>query len=153
MNASLRHLALFLALASSVPAAAPAPVSLEHQIDVLLKRRLKPEPLPLDLPNPFVLKSRRDASPARMAEVAPPVPEARPISTAEVLADCVSHLRIGGIIRMKDQMQIVINDIPRKEGDPINVLWNNTQIQIRLLRLAPDQVVLRYLGSEQVVKL
>ena len=49
---------------SAVPATAPSP-SIQSRIDALLKQRLKPEPLPVNPPNPFQLVSgaRRESAP------------------------------------------------------------------------------------------
>jgi hypothetical protein len=148
-------------------AAAPA-ATLAQQIDALLKHRLRPEPLPLELPNPFVVTGGgiRDvvtegarARPAAAVEggaardlAANPDQEAVPPSHADVLAACAGRLKIGGIIRMKDQVQIVINDAPRKEGDFITMPWNGGAVHLRIVRLQPEQLTLRYQDAELTLR-
>ncbi len=166
MNSALRpslRVALGLGTLLAVPAATPPaspppPLTAAQQIDRLLHRRLKPEPLPLDLPNPFVMSAKElkdsiiASSPAG-ADTADDAHEiARPLSNAEVLSDGISRLRFAGIIRLKDQIQVVINDQPRKEGDTLKVPWNNTQILIRVQRISSNDVILRYLDVEATVR-
>jgi hypothetical protein len=76
----------------------------------------------------------------------------RPVANADVLADAISRMHFGGVIRMKDQVQILINDAPRREGDTFKMPWNNTQIVIRVQRISPGDVVLRYLDIEATVR-
>ncbi|HEY1108096.1 MAG TPA: hypothetical protein VGE76_05680, partial [Opitutaceae bacterium] len=78
--------------------------------------------------------------------------EAARASHAEILADCASRLRVGGTIRLKDQVQIVINDTPRKQGDLLIVPYQSTRIPIEITRLLADRVILRYLDAEIAVK-
>jgi hypothetical protein len=144
---------------------APAPITLTQQIDALLKRRLRPEPLPLDLPNPFALPGngggRRDAAiqalnePAGAATNPPrtnPNEEARVATSAEVLAESAARLRFGGIMRVQGRVQLVINDVPRKEGDTIVVPWNNTRISLQIVSILADQVVLRYNEADYMLR-
>ncbi len=146
------------ARAAAPDAPLPAPQTIAQQIDALLKRRLKPEPLPLDLPNPFVMsaKESKDSivlSSAPAAALAPgETPETKPAGNAEVLADAIAHLRFGGIIRIKDQVQVVINDLPRKEGDTFKLTLNNASIFLRVQRISPADVVLRYNDIEATVR-
>lgn len=140
----------------------PSPV-IARQIDELLKHRLQPEPLPIDLPNPFATSGaaiQRSARPTTVvengqrSEDAATIPdrEAARASHAEILADCATRLRVGGTIRLKDQVQIIINDTPRKQGDLLIVPYQATRIPIEVARLLPDRVVLRYLDAEVSVK-
>src|SRR5262245_21462409 len=110
-------------LAATAPAAkssrtAPAPeprVSIGQHIDALLRTRLRPHPLPLDPPNPFALPgaARRDNNPSAQSTTEPPAlasdgnrpNAARAATSAEILADCASRLRIGGLLRFNDQVQ------------------------------------------------
>jgi hypothetical protein len=112
-------IALVAAAATPAPGPIPPP-SIAQQLDRLLQRRLKPEPLPLDLPNPFVMlaKEAKDSIITQSVAVAEAAPadamEAiRPVANADVLADAISRMHFGGVIRMKDQVQILINDAPR----------------------------------------
>lgn len=159
------------ALAKAAPAAAspagPAVAApredgvsapLQQQIDALLKHRLRPEPLALDLPNPFATTgSGVREKPVSSIEIVSAVDTAAdrpaiPASNAEVLAACAAKLKIGGVIRMKDQIQVVINDAARKEGDVIAMNWNNSPVQLRIVRLMPDRFLLRFLDAEMVLK-
>jgi hypothetical protein len=153
-------------LPGAVPASvapAPQPVPIARQIDALLKRRLRPEPLPLDLPNPFALPGpgRRDPTPAPALEpiglLTPPAQanpdvEARVATNAEVLAECAARLKVGGIMRVQGRAQLVINDVPRKEGDAIIVPWGSSKIQLTLVSILPEQVVVRYHDAELALR-
>lgn len=182
MNAFCRHLpgilAALLALvasgasavAATAPAAKPAPAAptIQQRIDALLKHRIRPEPLPLDPPNPFTVSTRGSregilsdtgSKPAVTVDVthagaaaAPAVPQFAAASSTEILTACAVRLKIGGMIRLKDQVQLVVNDVTRKEGDFITVPWNNGTIQIRIVRLLPGQLVLRYEDAEVTLK-
>jgi hypothetical protein len=146
----------------------PSPL-IQQRIDALLKHRLKPEPLPTDPPNPFQVPSGSmrdlgvDGNGAKAAIKATsevnantpavlPAGDASSASSAEVLAGCVARLKIGGLIRMRDQIQIVVNDVPRKEGDIIVVDWNNTAIQLRVVHVQPNQLTLHYGDADVILK-
>jgi hypothetical protein len=172
MTSRARQLLLATAglLAAHLPGAvpahvapAPSPVPLTRQIDALLKRRLRPEPLPLDLPNPFALPgpTRRDATFSSASEpvgvVTPPAPtnpdiEARVATNAEVLAECAARLKVGGIMRVQGRVQLVINDVPRKEGDTIIVPWGSNKISLTLVSILAEQVVVRYNDAELALR-
>lgn len=156
---------------SAAPAASPPAkpaLTLQQRIDALLKHRTRPEPLPVDPPNPFVVVSRglRDTAAADgkssvavenlasapKAGAPAAAPEFLAASSAEVLAACAVRLKIGGMIRLRDQIQLVINDVPRKEGDFIAAVWNNSIVQLRLVRLVPGQLVLRFEEAEVTLK-
>lgn len=143
---------------SAAPASSSAP-TIQQRIDALLKHRTRPEPLPVDPPNPFVSRGIRESvmassapkatvSVESLANVAPagtnPSPEFLAASSADVLAACAVRLKIGGVIRLRDQTQVVINDIPRKEGDFIAAVWSNSVVQLRLVRVVPGELVLRF---------
>lgn len=176
MNSFLRSSAFLVAtLVASTPshAAAPEkaakPVSpILKQIDALLKHRLRPEPLPIDPPNPFVvtgggirdglIEGSRVRAGATLEPVsnstasANPDREATPPTNADVLAACAGRLKIGGMIRIKDQVQVIINDAPRKEGDFLTMQWSNMPVHLRIVRLQPDQIVLRYMDAELTLR-
>lgn len=140
--------------------ATPPPIPIAQQIDALLKRRLRPEPLPVDLPNPFALPTsnvRREGAIATPAEAPPPLranpnEEARVATNADILAECAARLRIGGIMRVQGRAQLVINDAPRREGDSIVVTWNNTKISLLVVQIFPDYIVLRYNDADLSVR-
>ncbi|MES2693527.1 MAG: hypothetical protein V4773_08645 [Verrucomicrobiota bacterium] len=150
------------ALCRPAIAADTASPAITRQIDALLKHRLRPEPLPLDLPNPFVLTGVTTTQRARPTVVengariedaaASPNREATQVNHSEILADCAARLRIGGTIRLKDHVQIVINDTPRKEGDFLYVPYQATRIPMEIVRIMNDRIVLRYMGAEISVK-
>jgi hypothetical protein len=146
----------------------PSP-KIQHRIDALLKHRLKPEALPINPPNPFqvTVGAKREgpddlvSKPATSNESAtlslPAAGEVQPkdvanASPAEVLIACASRLKLGGIIMLKEQLQIVVNGSPRKEGDVVAADWNNTIVYLRIVRLLPGQLVLRYREAETTVK-
>ena len=151
---------------------APSP-GIQHKIDVLLKSWLKPEALPVNPPNPFQVMTglrrevapddpaARRANPDVLAATALPVRDDRPREAtgqpagpgdSDVLISCATRLKLGGIIVIKDQIQIVVNGVPRKEGDNIAADWNNTIVYLRITRLLPGQMVLRYNEAEATVK-
>ena len=158
---------LFCAPAKTpAPPASPSPAVVQ-QIDALVRHRLRPEALPIDPPNPFVItgggirdsviESGRVRSTMTL-EALPNSPslnpdrEAVPASNADVLAACVRALRIGGVIQMKDQTQVVINDTPRKEGDFLTVQWNNAPVHLRLVRVTREHFVIRYQDAELTLR-
>ena len=65
---------------------------------------------------------------------------------------CATRLKLGGVIVLREQIQIVVNGVPRKEGDLIAAEWNNTIINLRISRLLPGYMVLRYGEAEATVK-
>lgn len=144
--------------AETVEKPAP-PLTIAQQIDALLKRRLKPEPLPLDLPNPFLMSARESknsittsSAGATAANDGDTRDNSRPMSNADILADCISRLRFGGVVRLKDQIQLYINDVPRREGDVLKMPWNGAQITVRVQRIFATEVVLRYLDVDATVR-
>jgi hypothetical protein len=136
------------------PAAASRPV--QQRIDALLKRRLRPEPLPVNPPNPFQLSGGAVRS-ITLEEIStlPAANQAKIPAAAtnlEVLAGIVARLKVGGIIALKDQIQVVVNGVPRREGDSITVEWNKVLVSVKLIRLLPGQIVLRYADAEITIK-
>lgn len=158
---------LVLAMAcggSSARGAAASPV-LRAQIDAILKARQWPEPLPVDPPNPFVVvhdgtrgllaSTSRTAAPAKPGDERIPAEgvrtatvETSTASAAEILGNTAGRLKLGGLMQLKDQLQIVVNDVPRREGDSIMVTWNNATYALRVVRVQPGMLVLRYEGAE-----
>jgi hypothetical protein len=165
------RLSLFLALvavllagtvvSSGSAAAAARSQRIRSQIDSLLAARRKPEPLPVDPPNPFAAPSRGVISPAGVPvpgeRSGPPValsPSAIPAagSNSEILARLASRLRIGGLIRLKDQVQIVINDSPLREGETFVVEREPRIIQLQVVRIQPGQLTLRLEDAELTLR-
>jgi hypothetical protein len=174
------RLFLFIVLAAGLafgaPAAAPTTAKpptqserLRQRIDALLKSRLKPEPLPVILPNPFSVVTggknnlhadgSEQESPAEgEAETAPTATGARlaeelPVgSSTEALARGVAKLRIGGVVQLKGQMQIIINDSPRKEGDIIVLDRNNAMTYLQIVHIQPGMLTLRLNEATQTIR-
>lgn len=157
---------LLAAMLCLPPAEAAQPSAvIQRQIDALLKSRLRPEPLPVDPPNPFRVISGR--APDRAGDRAgstftvkpeddaranrpalDPAGELAAASSAEVLTSCAAQLKIGGIM-LKGQIHVVINNVPRREGDAITAHWNNSTVTLRVVRIEPGLVVLR-LGDAEI---
>jgi hypothetical protein len=146
---------------------AMAQPTIEQQIDALLKTRLKPQALPVDPPNPFreVKRAVRDAAGDQLALKVAVSSETDSGTTgivtdldtttdsnARVLAACISRLKIGGIMQVKDQVHIVINDLPRREGDFIGATWRNTTVALRIVRILPGEVAIRFGDAETTLK-
>lgn len=163
-------LVIAVALNSSAGFGATPSPAIQLRIDALLKRRLAPEPLPFDLPNPFqpakgsIRELTRDDlanQPATMAGVVatpttePGAPPKDPVvvSSAEVLAGATARLKVGGFIVLKDQIQVVINGAPRKEGDLLAVEWNDGIVYLRIVRLLANEIVLRFGDAEATLRL
>jgi hypothetical protein len=169
----LRSLFLFVgalilpAVGVAAEAATTPSMRIQRQLDGLLKQRLRPEPLPLDLPSPFVFPGTatreggftsaamqtplkvETASAGGTAALANR--EAVADNNADVLAVCAGRLHFGGAIRIKDQLQVVINQLARKEGDFIAVPWNGSPVYIRIVRLLPGQITLRLSDAEMTL--
>lgn len=158
--AALALAALSLGLPSA-HAAKPA-LTIQQRIDALLKRRINPEPLPVELPNPFQMSAsgnldvaenpaKEDAdknlNQALAASAGTPTP-----NSAQVLAECASHLKIGGIAVVNGQTQIAINNVLRKEGDVVMAEWNNSLVQLVVVRFLAGKIVLRYQDAETTLK-
>ena len=150
-------------------AAVPSP-AIQQRIDALLKHRLDPTPLPVELPNPFqvVKGSIREYTaddstaglPATMTGVvtAPAADGSTPpktpatASNAEVLTSAAARLKVGGFIVLNDQIQVVINGAPRREGDMIAVDWNSGLIYLKIVRLLSNEIVLRYGDTDAILR-
>lgn len=186
MNLLSRHSCAFitgLSLATALPLAARADPALpaatraalqsqhlKESIDALFKHRLKPDPLPVILPNPFLVVSgsinsrRADGSETdptteggpeghASASATKPGAETPPGSDAEALARYVASLKIGGTLRINGQLQLIINQSPRKEGDLIFLDNKNAVTFLRIIRLTPVELVLGFNDAVQTVGL
>lgn len=145
---------------ASVPSAERSE-QLRRKVENLLGPRRRREALPLDPPNPFSLASGGIAvaaggdGPGRAGsgnQVDDTPPGDRGASSAEILARVASRLRIGGLIRLKDHMQIVINDSPWREGDSILVEREPRPIQVQVIRIQAGQLTLRLDEAELVLR-
>jgi hypothetical protein len=142
---------------------------ISQQIDALLKRRLNPEGLPQLLPNPFAVASANvatlraggsdsetpsdgsvDASAA--APLVQPAAAPATSSAAEILARCAAELKIGGVIEQRGELQIVINGVPRKEGDFVVVGLDKSTVRLEILHILPRGIVVRLGDAELTVR-
>ncbi|HEX2862245.1 MAG TPA: hypothetical protein VHN79_11420 [Lacunisphaera sp.] len=163
MNPSRALIVLVLVLSAGALGAAaarsgPAESALIRQrIDALLKRRQNPRPLPAEAPNPFSLAgatpisaTRESAPVAPSIEAAPPAEEAP--NPAELLALFASRLRIAGMIRLKDQVHVIINDSPWKEGDYLIINHNQRIYRLQVMRIQTGQLTLRLDDAELMLR-
>jgi hypothetical protein len=137
---------------------------LKQRIDALLQQRLRPEPLPVLLPNPFRVVSGgslraddSDAEPPAEITVEPPAGAKGtdgypPGSNQEALAQCIARIRIGGTVALRGQLQIVINDSPRKEGDIVVLDRNNAMTYLHIVRIRPGELTLRLNDATQTIR-
>jgi hypothetical protein len=151
---------------SAEAAARAAKVSerIAQRIDALLGQRLKPEPLPRNPPNPFIMNGvaalqRGDAvepepagDEADKAAAERQAEERAAFSDAELLARYVAGLKLGGMITMNDQPRVVINDSPRREGDTVAVKYDGAEVRIQLVRIQPGTITFRFNEAEQTIK-
>ena len=141
------------ALAAVGTAAGPSEKT-RQQIDSLLRHRLKPDPLPVDLPNPFLV-IRGSVGFARTDGPGEEDGERKKSAgnSAEVLARHAAELKIGGVVWLKDQvLQIFINELLLKEGDFITLDRNNATIRIQVARIQPGRLILRLDDAEHTVR-
>jgi len=167
MNRPITAFSLVAAvLAGALLAAPSAPTpeqsaQIRRQVDGLLKARLQPVPLPLDPPNPFIpvtggpgpapAPAAGTASPASPNSLATPAVDPS-AEDAEILARYASRLRITGLIRVKGQVHIIINDTPWKEGDFLIVSREPTLVQLQVARIQPGQLTLKLDDAELVLR-
>lgn len=148
---------------ATAPATPPSP-KLQQRIDALLKRRLKPEALPVTVANPFqanggAIRSASAESGDASADAngvsalgADPTNAALAPTSSEILTTVASRMKIGGLIVLKDRLQAVINGSPRREGDLVAADWNGSLIYAKIARLSAGEIVLRYLDAEVTLK-
>lgn len=142
-------------------------MQIRQRIDALLKRRLQPTPIPVDPPNPFAVAAAvsvgltpvRESPEAggnepamRAVIVGNPDDEIGSANTAELLARFASRLRITGMIRMKDQVHVIINDSAWKEGDYMILNQGSLIIRLQVMRIVPGQLTLRLEEAELVLR-
>lgn len=154
-----------LAGALSAAPVAPTPadsIKVRQHVDALLKLRRKPEALPVDPPNPFAVVTAPGTSVPRESNSAPAdagaliTPAMRDdiaaASSTELLARFASRLRITGLIRLKDQVHVIINDSPWREGDFIIVNREPRLVQLQVVKIQPGLLTLRLEDAELVLR-
>ena len=174
MNSLLRCSLFFAAgllLSAATALAAPAPGApapkkstdrferTKEHIDALLKNRLKPDPLPSILPNPFQLAEEAPVNTSHTPgdepaghEAVVPVDAAPPGSDAEFLALYAATLKISGMVQLNGRLQLIINQSSYKEGDFIVLRNKETNIFLKVVHIVPGELTLGYNGVEQTVK-
>ncbi len=145
----LALLAASIAGAVTVPGVGESRL-IRQRIDELLLRRRNPAPLPVDPPSPFVVLANPGAA-LKPAEP-PPVRRVETPGNAEQLARLASRLRITGLIRIKDQLHVIINDSPWREGDYIAMESGTGLLQLQVTRIQAGQLTLRLQDAELVMR-
>lgn len=144
-----------LVLAVLLPGLRAAPDRFDRtkaHIDALLNHRLKPEPLPAKPANPFLYSAPGSAlagpTGPGSGPVVPVVPEPVANSLADddqILAFCVSRLKIGGQVQRGGRALLLINSSTYKEADIIPVRGStDTVYYVKIVRIAPGEVVFGY---------
>lgn len=155
MKKPLSHLLALLVLAGLLPslhaAAADRFDRTKAHIDALLNHRLKPEPLPAKPANPFLYSVPGGSlitPPGPGGPVVPVIPEPA-VNTVmdddQILAFCVSRLRISGQVQRGGRAHLMINSNTYKEADLIPVRANaETIYYVKIVRISPGEVVFGY---------
>ena len=152
MKTPSRLLALLLlaGLLTSLPAADRFDRTKAH-IDALLSHRLKPEPLPAKPANPFLFSapgSTLAVTPGGPGPSGPSIPEPTANTLADddqILAFCVSRLRITGQVQRGGRTLLLINSNTYMEADLIPVRGSaDTVYYVKVVRIAPGEVVFGY---------
>lgn len=153
-------LALPLSGADGPPAPAPARTSrLARRIDELFHARLRPVPLPIVLPNPFIVVSGPGGPAGEPGPVASPANPAHPpadlgpLTDAEALQLFATRLKIGGTIEASGVIQLVINEVTCKEGDVVALEDKRGTVYLRILRLTAGELTLGYNEAALVINL
>ena len=126
-------------------------------IDALLNHRLKPGELPAKPANPFAFTGPNtlfavagvpSGTPGPVGPTVPVVPEPAVnavLDDDQILAFCVSRLRISGQVQRGDRAHLLINSATYKEGDLIPVRANaETVYYVKVVRIAPGEVIFGY---------
>jgi hypothetical protein len=125
------------------------------RIDALLNPRLKPDALPAKPANPFLftgtgalfaVASGGPTVPAKApVAVTPDTPTNTVMTDDQILAFCVSRIRIGGQVMRGERTHLLINSATYKDGDLIPVRANaETVYYVKIVRIAPGEVVFGY---------
>jgi hypothetical protein len=116
----------------------------EDRVKLLVSRRLDPQPLPAELPNPFY----RGVEPTDLQNVAinatpdveaPPAPD---ISDADTLARVAPTLRITGLVTLNGVPHVAVNGSVCKVGDVIPVSGRDHPIFIQVRRIGAHDITL-----------
>jgi hypothetical protein len=149
-----------LAVADEARRTPAKPVPLTARIDALLRPHLNPPPLPVSLPNPFLVvrgtaefTESSAAAPTPEARAAGPLDESGPVTDTDMLARGVAQLKIGGTMQINDVTQVMINRTTYKEGDFLTLETKPTPIHVQLVRLTREELTLRYNEATQAVRL
>ncbi|MEO6994569.1 MAG: hypothetical protein ABI273_13135 [Lacunisphaera sp.] len=138
---------------SKKPGFAPKDVSFQRtksRIDTLLGPRLKSEPLPDPLPNPFQLVV---ATPTPGSDKTSKPVDYLPVSSdSEMLLYYGASLRISGTVRTDDETHLVINSSPYKVGDTLTIKTKDATAKLRILEIAPGELTLGLNDAVQVIK-
>lgn len=122
----------------------------KSRIDALLGSRLKPEPLPETVPNPFQLAELPVANPG---DKDPKPVEKIPVSSdEEMLLYYGASLKISGVVRINDQTHLVINQAPYKVGDTVGLKTKDGTVKLRVLGISPGELTLGLNDAVQIVK-
>jgi hypothetical protein len=152
MKTTSRLLALLLltGLFTGLPAADRFDRTKAH-IDALLSHRLKPEALPAKPANPFLFSapgSTLIATPGGIGPVTPVIPEPTANTLADddqILAFCVSRLRITGQVQRGGRTLLLINSNAYSESDLVPVRSSADVVYyVKIVRIAPGEVVFGY---------
>jgi len=134
--------------------------SLRTRIDLLLKARVDPVPLPAVLPNPFTLPvslaaltADDDLAPGDPQTAAPVVEQLEPGSDAEILAAFIATLRISGTVRLNGQLNFIINQLLYKEGDVILMDKRDPKSAVKIAAAGPGTITFALNAVTQVVRL
>jgi hypothetical protein len=130
------------------------------RLDALLNHRLKPDALPAKPANPFVFSGPNalftvagvppgtPGGPGPVGPAVPVVPEPAVnavLDDDQILAFCISRLRISGQVQRGDRAHLLINSATYKEGDLIPVRANaETVYYVKVVRIAPGEVIFGY---------
>ena len=121
------------------------------RIDALLNHRLKPEPLPTKPANPFLftgpgaLFAVKNDGPTNPTPVVPDTAPNTVMSDEQILAFCVSRIRIGGQVMRGERAHLLINSATYKDGDLIPVRANAEIVYyVKVVRISPGEVVFGY---------
>lgn len=159
MKTPFRLLALLLlaGLLPSLPAADRFDRTKAH-IDALLSPRLKPGALPAKPTNPFLFSAPGATlvlTPGGPGPTTPFIPEPTANTLADddqILAFCVSRLRITGQVLRGGRTLLLINSNTYMESDLIPVRGSaDTVYYVKIVRIAPGEVVFGY--NEAVLSL
>jgi hypothetical protein len=130
------------------------------KIEQLVKSRIAPEPLPAALPNPFTLPNIAPTTLADDGEVvvaagqpAAVAPGIEPGSDADILAQFAASLKISGMVERNGQRNFIINQLYYKEGDIILMDRKDPKSAVKIVRVAPGELILGYNDVVQTVRL